>query len=230
MESKFRFNIVIGPNFLGWRDRMSRYIKLGCMIVSVLVPTLVGATLDDGEKIWGGGSFGNLQVYSRIVPQIVEEKYFYAAIPLIKEILGDNDTAPLTPEMDESLDDIILSAGVRQFELLPARMLDRSKSPSAQYILSKKYFRAGEYRQALEHIVNVPDRHPLGPFSLLLHASALSIEDRQDEAIAIFKRCQEEAQRAADDTKNSLLEKELLVVRDQCVVGVPRAMFAQKKI
>lgn len=205
---------------------MSR--KIIILFASFLsIPAWAGVI--DGEKIWGRGSYGNLQVYSRIIPQVVDDGYYYSALPLIKEVLSEGGQAALTPEMDNALDDIILNVGVRQFELLPARLLDKSKSPSAQYILAKKYFRAGDYRRALEHIVNVPDKHPLGPFSLILHASALSIEERHDEAISIFKRCMNEAKSSARSTKDDVLERELLVIHDHCLVGIPRAQFAQRK-
>ncbi|MBY0415525.1 MAG: hypothetical protein K2Q18_15235, partial [Bdellovibrionales bacterium] len=172
---------------------------------------------------------GDKSRYPQVVAELIEDKMYFSAIPFVKEYLASmgrvNDTA-----MDKVLDELITQVGVKQFEVLPVNILEKSNAPTIRYILAKKAFRAGKYDQALKYLERrIEDWHPVKPFALLLEASTYAVSKREEKAGIIFKECVDvtDAQIKKQENKDRL--RQLKITKDYCVVGMPRSQFALQK-
>ncbi|MBT3981106.1 MAG: hypothetical protein HOE90_07110 [Bacteriovoracaceae bacterium] len=199
------------------------------VLITLLIPQFSFAGYRDASLIFGHGTRGNVNKFGRMVVHLVEAGNYYASIPLIKEYMTSTGGANLTPELDMALDEIILNVGVRQFELLPVEILSRSNSPSVNYILAKKFFRIGKYKKALKYIRGMNDKHSMAPFARLLEGSAYSILGLQRKSIDMFKRCIAVTDDSLGQTSDKLQVRQLLVTKDECLIGIARAHFAAKR-
>ena len=77
-----------------------------------------------------------------IIIELVKDGYVYSALPWMKEYLT-TDSRVLDRRIDSALSRIINRAGTKQFETLPLRFLNRSKSDNIRFIIAKKYLRDG---------------------------------------------------------------------------------------
>lgn len=164
--------------------------------------------------------------YPQFVHLLVENELYYTSVPYIKEFLtrGNNRS---TPAFDLLIDQVISKVGVRQFEVLPDRFLARSNAPSIQYVLAKKHFRAQKYEEALNALSSgIPRNHPVRPFALMLEGSIASIQGRYNQAISAFNECITLSNRRLNRTDSYYSRRQLLINRDNCVIGIPRTHFA----
>ena len=174
---------------------------------------------------------GDINSYPQLVSELIEEKMFFSSIPFLKEYLTTtskvNDAA-----VDKIVDQLINEVGVKQFEVLPLSILEKSSAPTIRYILARKAFRKGKYDQALKFLdKNIEDSNPVKPFALLLEGSIYAVSKREDKAIAAFKECvsisETQINKAKYHNKDRL--RQLKISRDYCVVGIPRALFSMRK-
>ena len=113
--------------------------------------------------------------YPQLVSELIQEKMYFSSIPFIKEYLATtnkvNDAA-----VDKIVDQLISEVGVKQFEVLPSNILEKSNAPTIRYILARKAFRQGKYDQALKYLdKNIEDWNPVKPFALLLEGSIYAL-------------------------------------------------------
>ncbi len=173
-------------------------------------------------------SNGSTRYYPQIVKDMVDEGLYFSSIPYLKEYLL-NTKGVESREIDELIDRVITEVGVKQFEVLPTAVLERSKAPTVRYILAKKYFRTGKYSQTLATLnASIPRNHPAKPFALQLEASSHSIQGNQIAAKNAYKECVSSSRQAIKGTKNMNRRRQLEVNRDYCIVGGPRADFASR--
>ena len=184
------------------------------------------ASIQGARKIY---TVGDKSRYPQMAAELIQDKMYFSAIPFIKEYLASttkvNDAA-----VDKVLDDLITQVGVKQFEVLPANILEKSNAPTIRYILARKAFRLGKYDQALKYLERkIEDWHKVKPFALLLEASTYAVSKREDKAGAVFRECIEVAEQQIKKEDNKERLRQLKITRDYCVVGIPRAQFALTK-
>jgi tetratricopeptide (TPR) repeat protein len=184
------------------------------------------ASYSDASRIFQSGDHNR---YPQLVSELLEEKMYFSAIPFLKEYLSTtsktNDAA-----VDRILDQLISEVGVKQFEVLPVNILEKSNAPTIRYILARKAFRQGKYPEALKYLEkHIDDSNSVKPFSLLLKASILSITNKGDSAVAFFKECSDISNSHIRNTKDKERLWQLKINRDYCVVGIARTEFAMKK-
>ena len=201
-------------------------MKKSCLLLFLLTIGMnAQASIQGARRIY---QVGDKSRYPQLAAELVQEKMYFSAAPFIKEYLATsrvNDAA-----VDKVLDDVITAVGVKQFEVLPANILEKSNAPTVRYILAKKAFRAGKFDQAIKYLDRrIEDWHPVKPFALLLEASALAVSKREDKSNAVFRECIDVANSQIKKTDNKDRIRQLQITRDYCVVGIPRAQFALQK-
>ena len=121
-------------------------------------------------------SRGSVSSYPSVVKELLDDNLYFTAIPYLKEYLSRSN-GNISKEVDFLIDQVVTQVGVRQFEVLPRAILNRTKAPIMRYILAKKYFRVGDYNSALKALNGtIPRNHPAKPFALLLEGSIFSIK------------------------------------------------------
>lgn len=184
------------------------------------------ASFHGAAKIYESGDKSR---YPQLVSELISEKMYFSSIPFLKEYLAItnrvNDKA-----VDKIVDELISEVGVKQFELLPSHILEKSNAPTIRYILARKAFRQGKYDQAIKYLdKNIEDWNPVKPFALLLEGSIYSVSKREDQATRVFKECIDVAESHIKKEKDKNRLRQLKISRDYCVVGIPRAQFALQK-
>lgn len=155
--------------------------------------------------------------------ELVDDGLYYSSIPLIKEYLV---TARKTDglKLDRILEKLIGVVGIKQFEVLPIKVLRRSKAPTIQYILSKKMFRRGKYTAALGHLNGtIPRNHAIKPFALNLEGSIYNFLKKKTNALEAFKECISRSDSMMGE--GELKDRQLEINRDFCQVGIGRVHY-----
>ena len=181
------------------------------------------------QGAWNIYQTGDKNRYPQLVSELLQEKMYFSSIPFIKEYLATtnkvNDVA-----VDKIVDELITEIGVKQFEVLPANILEKSNAPTIRYILARKAFRQGKYDQALKYLEkSIEDWNPVKPFALLLEGSIYSVTKREEQATRVFKDCIDVSEAQIKKEKNKDRLRQLKISKDYCVVGIPRAQFALQK-
>lgn len=206
---------------------IKKYILTGITCLG-LTPISTSASV---EKAWDilVRSKGSVNNYPSVVNELLKDNLYFTSIPYLKEYLSVHK-GRLPKQVDSLVDKVVTKVGVRQFEVLPTSILSRTRAPIIKYILAKKKFRVGKYREAL-NILNgtIPADHPVKPFALLLEGSIFSIQGSGHNARAAFKSCVEvtKDEMNATDDRNRL--RQLAINRDYCIVGIARAEFESKR-
>jgi hypothetical protein len=202
-------------------------MKKSCLLLFLLTIGMnAEASISGARKLY---QIGDKSRYPQIAAELVQDKMYFSAIPFVKEYLAStgrsNDAV-----LDKVLDDLITQVGVKQFEVLPANILEKSNAPTVRYILAKKAFRLGKYDQALKYLSGrIEDWSPVKPFALLLEASTYAVSKREDKATAVFKECIDVAEQQIKKQTDKDRIRQLKITRDYCVVGIPRSQFALQK-
>ena len=184
------------------------------------------ASFQDAWRIYQSGDKNR---YPQMVSELIEEKMYFSSIPFLKEYLATtsrvNDAA-----VDKIVDQLISEVGVKQFEVLPSNILEKSNAPAIRYILARKAFRQGKYDLAIKYLdKNIEDWNPVKPFALLLEGSIYSVSKREDQATRVFKECVDVADEHIKKEKDKDRLRQLKISRDYCIVGIPRSQFALQK-
>ncbi len=171
-------------------------------------------------------SRGSTATYPQIVRHLVDNKLYFASIPYIKEYLTTS-TGATDASIDAIIDEVVSQVGVKQFEVLPNRFLARSRAPMLQYILAKKFFRAGNYDEALKSLnATIPRNHPAKPYALLLEGSIHSITMKFDSAVRAYQECVSLSDSQISRARDANRKRQITTNRDYCTVGIARAQFA----
>lgn len=203
-------------------------VKLFLLLTGMSLASGTQASLDRSWDLLRQSN-GSTKYYPQIVKDMVDNGLYFSSVPYIKEYLISTKGVE-NREIDELIDRVITEVGVKQFEVLPSSVLERSKAPTVKYILAKKYFRVGKYSETLNSLnATIPRGHPTKPFALQLEASVHSIQGNQVAATNAYKECTDLSRAAIKRTQNMNRKRQLEINRDYCIVGIPRAQFADKK-
>ncbi len=184
------------------------------------------ASYQDAERTYGKGSI-SLAGYRRVLTNLVDDGYYFSAVPWMKDYLVKSSGA-LDGEMEKTLDKLLTVTGVHPFENLPLNTLERSRSANIRYIVAKKQFKKERYQDALNQLGTLDNDHPNYPFSSHLKASILSIVGNQAAADIEFKDCIRGSQREIGRSKSKLRQRQLQINHDYCVAGLARNTFTSK--
>jgi len=198
--------------------------KLLLILVVTLSALNLTASLKDSQRHY---SSGDKTKYFKVATELMEDKLYFTALPFIKDYLlatsRTNDAV-----FDSAIDELITEVGVKQFEVLPNTMLEKSGAPTIKYILARKEFRKARYESALRYLKNfIDDSHPVKPYALLLEGSIHSILKNEDQSIEFFKDCISVANKHIDKADDLDRKRQLIIARDYCLVGISRTQFAK---
>lgn len=168
---------------------------------------------------------GDTNQYPQLAQELINEKMFFSAVPFIKEYLA-NAQRVNNASVDEIVDNVVTQVGVKQFEVLPISLLEKSSAPTIRYILAKKYFNTSKYDKALESLKKIPGTHTVKPYALLLEASTYSLMNNAKSAEVSYKECVLIANQNINKETDKDRLRQLLITRDYCIVGIPRIQFA----
>lgn len=205
-------------------------MKKSFLTIPVLLTLSFGMSAQASvQGAWKIYQSGDKNRYPQMVSELIQEKMYFSSIPFLKEYLATtnrvNDAA-----VDKVLDQLITEVGVKQFELLPTNILEKSSAPSIRYILARKAFRQAKYDQALKYLEKpIEEWNPVKPFALLLEGSIYSVARKEEQATRVFKECVDVAEDHIKREKNPDRLRQLKISRDYCVVGIPRSQFAIQK-
>ncbi|MBP9681569.1 MAG: hypothetical protein KBD76_09200 [Bacteriovorax sp.] len=195
-------------------------------LLSMTLTLKAEGSIQDAWKIYQSGDKNR---YPQLVSELIEERMYFSSIPFIKEYLATtnkvNDAA-----VDKIVDRLISEVGVKQFEVLPNTILEKSNAPTIRYILARKAFRQGQYDGALKYLKGgIEEWNPVKPFALLLEGSIYAVNKKEDQATRVFRECIDVANDHIKKEKDKDRLRQLKISRDYCLVGIPRAQFALTK-
>lgn len=182
-----------------------------------------------GADLPNGKGMKELQNFPKIAKILMNNGMYFTAVPFIKEYISSKEDIN-TKQVDQIIDELVTFVGVKQFEILPKKILARSNAPIIRYILAKKLFRHKKYSQALKTLEQkTPENHSIMPFSLMLKGSIYSVSGKYKKSINSFKRCIEISNKQLSNVFNKVKKRQLEINRDSCLVGIARSQFANKK-
>ena len=174
-------------------------------------------------------SDGDVRSYPQITKGLVESGLYFAAIPYVKEYLYKAKLIQ-DKKVDLLIDEIVRHVGVKQFEVLPTKFLEKSNAPTLRYILARKYFRTGEYKKSLKVLEQgISKNHPVAPFNFFLKGSAQTILKQYDKAIVSYNQCVDSAEDVEGDAKSAQQKRQIAITKDYCIIGKGRTYFAGGK-
>ena len=183
-----------------------------------------GGILNYSEK-----QLRNINNFPIIAKGLIERKMYFTSIPFLKEYIS-TFSKKNSVLVDRLIDEVVGEVGIKQFEVLPIKILRRSKAPVIQYILAKKFFRMGKYQKALNHLQGViPYNHSIKPFALLLEGSIFSIRKKHKSSLLTFKRCMNLSLKRKERESYINRQEQLDVNHDYCLVGKARTLYAMGK-
>ena len=167
----------------------------------------------------------NPRLYDRLVYALIKRGHYFSSIPFAKEFLASRPSSRSVRRFSGALEKLIGQVGIRQFETLQDSVLAESNAPIIRYIRSKKLFRKGRYRKALEVLKGVSTEHSIGMFIWMLRGSLYALMGGERRAIRAFDECIYSATRSIGRT---FREKQYQITRDYCLIGKARSLFALK--
>lgn len=192
------------------------------LVISLLFSTFSFANIANIEQAFRGRI--RLNDYPTIINSLVTQGYYYSAIPWIKEFLVKGS---ITRSFELAANRVISHTGVKQFESMPLKFLNRSNNPYFKYVIGKKHYLNGRNREAINILSKINSSHDIYPFATHLLGAALSATGAHKEAYANFDNCVDFSESGMKRTKG--MERERLEVnRDSCVAGKARALYAQR--
>lgn len=204
--------------------------KVSCLFVFLMMIGSISshASIDQAERVFQKNR-SNLNVYLEVVENLVDARYYFSAVPFLKEYLVRGEVKK-NKQLDRLLDEVVRAVGIMQFEVMPESSLRHTNSPMVKYILAKKLFRKGNYKEALEHIRRtIPDDHPIKPYALHLQGTALSLLRDYSDAKYSYEECMDVSEKAISSAKYIREKRQLQMNRDYCVAGIARNLFTEGK-
>lgn len=197
------------------------------IVINFLILSQAFAGWRSAETVYNSKKYKKSSTTRRIVIELAQEGFFFAAIPWMKEYLISS-RKNLDGELERAFDRILTNAGTGQFELLPIKFLKRSSSNSIRYLIAKKYLRKNKASTAISYASKINPNHPVYPFAANLLGTAYSIKGNQRAAISNFKDCERISDRRSKKEKSKNGIKQLLMNRDYCIMGIARSQFTKR--
>ena len=169
-----------------------------------------------------------LTSYPFLIGKLVEQDLYYSAVPYIKEYLFK--VRRPDSRIDRLIDRVATKVGVRQFELLPERVLRKSSMPTFKYILAKRLFRKKRYARVTSLMSSFRSKgHPLHPFALHLKGSSQVLSKHYASSRRSFEECIEVSEKGLNTTYDRDRTRQLEINKDSCRIGIARSYFNEKK-
>ena len=159
-----------------------------------------------------------------IIIELIDDKYYSSSIPWMKSYLTQS-TKNLDKKIENKLSLLLENVGLKQFETLPLRFLQRSSSDNIRYIISKKYLRSKKYGKALSYLSKISINHPIYPFAKNMEGAIYSIISSHEKSKNSFEECID----SSEDFLDKKVKRNLVLNRDYCILGKARTSFANKK-
>ena len=196
----------------------------------IFVFTIPSAGFSLGESLYDKiARTGRVKDYTQIIGTLVDNELYFTSVSFVKEYMVGRERAK-GKKIDRLMEKVIANIGIRQFEILPARVLKEYDLPITHYILARKYFRSEKYKKSLYHLEDkIPRGHPARPFALLLKGTLYSILKKPQLSINAFSECIGESKRQARRYRDEMRQRQLRINRDTCIAGIARTQFWQKK-
>jgi hypothetical protein len=204
-------------------------MKINKMIFAfLLLFSIAGkAQIEDAYKVLRSNR-GDIDSYPSVAQKLINDGLHFTATAYLKEYLF-RTSGTKAKRIDALIDEVITHIGVKQFDVMPVSVLRKSQAPMVRYILAKKYFRLGRYKEVLKTLNGtIPASHSAKPFALLLEGSTFAVLGKTKSAKAAFTRCIDISNDAISSTSNRNRLRQLSINKDYCIVGIPRSDFAAK--
>lgn len=196
------------------------------IILNLNLLSLASAGWSGAKSVYDSGKYSSTQTTRKIIIELVDGKFYFAAIPWMKEYL--TRSSKLDSSIERAFDKILTYAGTGQFELLPIKLLRKSSSNSIKYLIAKKYLRKDKVSKAISYASKINPNHPVYPYAANLLATAYSISGNQKRSISNFKDCERVSEVRLKKTKSKFEKQQLQMNKDYCIMGIARAQFTRK--
>lgn len=194
-------------------------------VISLLMIPTAWSSYEAAERNYGKGTI-SLSGYRRTLIELVNDKFYFSALPWMKDYIVKNDR-PLDSEMEKVLDEMLYHTGVKPFETLPESILKKSKSGNIRYILAKRLFKKGRDQEALNELNSIGSESPSYPFVTHLRGAIYSSLGKNQEAEQQFKDCIRYSEKQMGRSESQVQKNQLEVNKDYCVAGIARVKFSK---
>jgi hypothetical protein len=195
-------------------------------LVFILLSIGVNASLEKAYDYYRA-TRSNSQNLLKAASELIHSGYYYTSVPLVKEYLVTARKID-SVALDTVLEDLSQKIGIKQFEVLPMKVLSRSKAPTMRYLLAKKLFKRDQYKKALSYLnASIPRDHHIKPFALNLEATLHNFLGNKDNALLAFSECISRSERMMGE--GVLKDRQMEINRDFCIVGRARIFFNFKE-
>lgn len=166
--------------------------------------------------------------YRALVLELVESKYYYSAIPYMKEFLARSRNQ-LDNRLEKAFDAMLSVTGTKQFEVLPVSYLKKSSSDNIKYILAKKFLRSDKTtRSAIKLAESINPNHPVYPYASHLLGAAYANLGAKNNALKNYDDCVRTSRSRQSNDLSSVAKEQLRLNEEYCVLGRARVKFADK--
>jgi len=197
-------------------------------IISLLVFDSAFASLSGAASALNSRS-RSVAKYEKLVIELVESKYYFSAIPYMKEFLAKSNSK-LSGKLEKAFDEMLTYTGTKQFEVLPLKYLRKSNSNNTKYILAKKYLRKSKTtRLAIKYAESINPNHPVYPFAAHLLASAYANLGANSNAMKNYDDCIRTSRSRVSNDMSETLKQQLMLNEQYCTLGRARVRFAKRE-
>ena len=168
--------------------------------------------------------YGASKNLEELFVKMVDAKLYYSALPVIKTILAENSRT-ISSSTEKAISLLVQVVGVKQFESLPVRFLEKGNSSTLNYIVAKKFFRDGKHQSALNFLSKINSRHFIYPFAMNMQGTIYSVEKDYTKAYTSFSLCIRSSNLSLSNQREGHRQR---LNRDYCVLGKARVQYAQR--
>lgn len=194
---------------------------------------LMGASFSYGSNLLEGKRLNKEgeghSVFSKAGIFLLKDGLYFASIPLFKEVLYRKE-GKLGKSTDKYLDRLIDHVGMEHFNKLPVDLLSKSNSAFIKYIVAKKYFKLGKYKNALLAFKGIPKDHRVYPQKLFLEGSIFYFQKKFSRSIKTYRKCIKSAKKIKSSVTRFDLEKKYQFIADSCDISIARVYYKGKKV
>lgn len=194
-------------------------------VLTLFLSSQAFASYEAANRTYGTGTIA-LAGYRRTIIELVNDGYYFSAIPWVKEYLVKHPK--VDAEMEQVLDRMLYATSVKPFESLPEDILRRSRSGNIRYILAKRLLKKGNHQAALDELRGINSESTAFPFVANMKGTLYSHLGNYKEAEESFRDCIRASERMAGRSDFLSHKNQLDTNRDYCIAGIARVQFAQQ--
>jgi hypothetical protein len=194
-------------------------------LLSVLMIPSAWSSYEAADRHYGRGNI-SLSGYRKAIIELVNGGYYFSTVPWMKDYIVRSDRQ-LDSEMEQVLDTMLYHTGVKPFESLPENILKRSRSGNIRYVLAKRLFAKGSYREALNELSGISSDHSAYPFISNLKGTIYAAMNSHSDAETQFQDCIRTSEKRIGKVESLTQKEQLETNKDYCVAGIARVQFAR---